>query len=386
MARVPIRLAVLAGLTSLALSPLAGAGAAVPAPSRFSPDFGRMNFLNGVQALSSHNVWAVGTFCKTDCADPRTQHDLVLHWNGERWARVASPNPGSGDTLTSVSAASARNIWAVGYFLGSAVGAVPALVLHWNGSKWARVPFRADKDVTLTAVSARSARDAWIVGYQSNPVSGGAHALAARWTGKAWRQVAIPHPSTTDFLSGIAVQSATNAWAVGQYCAAHCGTSAEVRKAMILRWNGTKWARAKVPGADAYDLDSIDVVSATDAWAAGLAMPSHNKITPLILHWNGKRWSTVMGVPGIAPQALAFGARNDGWALEDVVDVMRWNGVTWRRVSAFAPETTGFTGASATSPDDVWAVGVFCPPAHCGTAGPADTLIMHWNGRKWHRT
>lgn len=384
MARVPIRLAVLAGLASLVLSPLAAASAAPHARTRFSPDFGRENFLNSVQALSSHNAWAVGYFCKTDCADPRTQHDLILHWTGAHWARVASPNPGSGDVLNSVSAVSRSDIWAVGEYLGSP-GDVPALVLHWNGSKWARVAFRGDKDVTLTAVSARSARDAWIVGYQSNPVTGGARALAARWNGRAWRQVPVPHPGPVDFLNGIAVKSATSAWAVGQYCAARCSTIAEVRKAMIMRWNGRKWARVRVPATDAYDLSSIDVVSANDAWAAGLAMPSRNKVTSLILHWNGKRWSTVPGVRGVIPQGLAFGARGDGWALAYAVS-MRWNGVKWRKVVIPVPETTSFTAASATNTHDVWAVGLFCPPTRCGPSGPIDTLVMHWNGRKWVRT
>lgn len=385
MARVPIKLAVLAGLTSLVLSQLAVASAAVPARSRFSPDFGRQNVLNGVQAISSHNVWAVGYFCKTDCADPRTQHDLILHWNGARWARVASPSPGSGDVLTSVSAASASDIWAAGYYLGSG-SAVPPLVLHWNGRKWARVPFRIGTEVTLTAVSARSARDAWIAGFQQDPVTGRTHALAAHWNGKAWRQVAIPHPGSFDFLLGIAVKSATSAWAVGTYCAARCFRRDEVDKATILRWNGKKWALAKVPAADSYVLSSIDVVSATDAWAAGLAMPSRNKIAPLVLHWNGKHWSTVTGVLAVAPLALAFGARNDGWGLANIVS-LRWNGGKWRKVSIPAPETTSFTGASATSVDDVWAVGVYCPPARCTAPSPvSDTLIMHWNGRRWVRT
>src|SRR5215469_12277068 len=273
MAHVQIRLAILAGLASLVLYPLSGANAA--ALSRFSPDPGRWSVLASVQALSNHDVWAVGYYCKTNCADPLTQHDLILHWNGAHWARVASPNPGSGDVLNSVSAASASDIWAVGEYLGSA-GVLP-LVLHWNGSKWRRVAFRSENSVTLSAVSARSARDAWISGYESNPSTGHASTIAARWNGKAWRQVETPRRGAPAFLLGIAVKSATSGWAVGTYCAASCGSAARVDKAVILRWNGTKWAWVKVPAPDAYVLSSIEVVSATDAWAAGLAMPSRNK-------------------------------------------------------------------------------------------------------------
>lgn len=379
MSAVPIRLAALAALVPLSLSPLPVASAAAHAAHRFSPDFGRQSVLSAVQALSSHNAWAVGYFCRTDCADPRNEHDLILHWNGTRWAKVASPNPGSGDSLDSVSAASASDIWAVGVYLGSS-GDIDPLVLHWNGAKWRRVAFGGGARVMiLTAVSARSARNAWIIGYRN-------HVLAEHWDGKTWRQVPLPQPKTLDYLSAIAVRSPASAWAVGQYCVAHCLSPAEVVKAQILRWNGRKWARVKLPVTDAGDLSSIDVVSATDAWAAGQAMPSPTKTTPLILHWNGKRWSRVADGPGVSPHALAFGARNDGWAMANVVS-MRWNGVKWRKVSIPAPGTTDFTGVSATSASDVWAVGVFCPPNDCAAATPFfDTLAMHWNGRRWQRT
>jgi hypothetical protein len=41
---------------------------------------------------------------------------LILHWNGTKWAQVASPSPGSGSSLYAVAASSASDIWAVGQF------------------------------------------------------------------------------------------------------------------------------------------------------------------------------------------------------------------------------------------------------------------------------
>jgi hypothetical protein len=42
---------------------------------------------------------------------------LILHWNGTKWAQVASPNPSSSsNVLNAVAASSALNAWAVGRF------------------------------------------------------------------------------------------------------------------------------------------------------------------------------------------------------------------------------------------------------------------------------
>jgi hypothetical protein len=42
---------------------------------------------------------------------------LILRWNWMKWARVVSPNPGSGNTLYAAAASSTSNVWAVGVFI-----------------------------------------------------------------------------------------------------------------------------------------------------------------------------------------------------------------------------------------------------------------------------
>lgn len=51
---------------------------------------------------------------------------------------VSSPNvPGSGENnLLGVTAVSAKNIWAVGYYIGTP----KTLIEHWNGTSWIVVP------------------------------------------------------------------------------------------------------------------------------------------------------------------------------------------------------------------------------------------------------
>ena len=48
--------------------------------------------------------------------DGTIEKTLILHWNGAKWAQVASPTPSSSSILNAVAASSASNVWAVGRF------------------------------------------------------------------------------------------------------------------------------------------------------------------------------------------------------------------------------------------------------------------------------
>lgn len=366
---------------TVALRPLAS----LRPQARFSPDPGQQNFLSSVQTLTAKDAWAVGSYCKARCETSPTQHTLVLHWNGIRWTRVPSPSPGFDDTLASVSGSSPADVWAVGQNVPRR-GMPGPLVLRWNGRRWVHRGFRAfgtADDVNLSAVSARSARDAWIVGFESDPFTNVTKAVAAHWNGSAWRQAPVPQPGNPSFLHDVSVVSAKNAWAVGNYCAVSCSGTREVRRGMILHWNGRKWLVMRVP-VKSTDIHDITALSATDTWAAGDFLAGRS-LVPVILHWNGKRWSSVRNEPSVVPQVLAFGTRDDGWGLAGDVSI-RWNGTRWRQVTIPGPETSSFAGASALGPSDIWIVGFYCPPARCGRqSAEIDTLVMHWNGRSWTR-
>src|SRR5205814_6023476 len=89
------------------------------------PPTGSGNFgLDGVIAISSSNVWAVG--------------DYIEHWDGTKW-NVDKWYGG----LNGVAALSANDIWAVGGNGGSNVDADAsdkALIVHWNGTNWSLIP------------------------------------------------------------------------------------------------------------------------------------------------------------------------------------------------------------------------------------------------------
>jgi hypothetical protein len=97
--------------------------------------------LTGVDAFSPADVWAVGYAATKNCAYNCIDQTVSVHWNGTRWIRVATPDPGGpgqSSILLGMGAAGPSDIWAVGrYYLS--VAAIPhTLILHWNGTSWSQ--------------------------------------------------------------------------------------------------------------------------------------------------------------------------------------------------------------------------------------------------------
>jgi len=247
--------------------------------------------LNDVVALTRTNVWAVGGTNPS----PVVQHQtVVMHFNGEKWYRVASPNPnaGSGDNqLESIAAASPTNMWAVGGYLGGLLRTGDqSLVLHFNGKKWYQVasPNPATgpqpQDPLSRVVMGPKGTTAWAVGTTS--VEGALDALVLRFNGKRWVSVAVPGP-TYQALNGIAVPTATSAWFVG---------STANYTPLVLRWNGKRLvgmrAPASPPGFQSW-LNDVAVGSSSDVYVSGIY--GHNSPSSpdqlLLFHFNGKVWA-----------------------------------------------------------------------------------------------
>jgi hypothetical protein len=138
--------------------------------------------------------------------------------------------------------------------------------------------------------------------------------------------------------------------------------------------------------------DGIAASSARDVWAVGMAFVGGLSKT-LIMHWDGTRWTIVpsstpdgdtelMGVlatwthniwaVGIAyPSTCGRGGPN----CQTVI--MHWNSKRWMVLPIPNPPS-GYLNllwaASATSRGNIWAV---------GTTDYASTLIVHWNGNSW---
>lgn len=188
--------------------------------------------ITSVSADSPSDAWAVGS---SDTAS-NTIVSLIEHWNGSRWTVVPSPDPGrSIINLYGVSALSSTDVWAVGSYVVSATQ--ETLVLHWNGSNWTQVPSPSvGQSSVLNSVTAISPSNAWAVG------SGGSGTVVLHWNGSTWAQVASPSPGGDNgTLASVSAVSPANVWAVGTN---FTGSKTGGEITIILHWNGRSWVRS----------------------------------------------------------------------------------------------------------------------------------------------
>src|SRR6266496_3053776 len=131
------------------------------------------NQLNAVAVVSVNSVWAVGFSPDPSGSPLYIRRTLIEHWNGSSWSVSASPNP-AGNTyveLNGVAAIASNDIWAVGH--GGDPGSIPLTTLteHWNGTGWSIIPSPSPGTYNgnvLNAISAVATNDVWAVGwYQS---------------------------------------------------------------------------------------------------------------------------------------------------------------------------------------------------------------------------
>jgi hypothetical protein len=258
-----------------------------------SPAPGSGSTLNAIAATSLTNAWAVGTY-----NNDTTNQTLVEHWNGTKWSKVPSPSPScpAGINLNGVAATSSSNAWAVGYC--NTGSADQTLVLHWNGIKWSRAaspsPSCPAGGISLNGVSAISSSWAWVVG--DCYTSSGVKTVTLRWNGTAWKRVVSPNPggSRGSTLIAVTATSRTNVWAVGSYGIGTLTAS----QTLVLHWNGTAWAQVASPNpgpsGSQNNLLGIAVLSSSEAWAVGDYQPvAEGNDSTLTEHWNGTTWNHV---------------------------------------------------------------------------------------------
>src|SRR5262249_8537605 len=104
-----------------------------------NPNFN--GILNATAAVASNDIWAVGTVGNgTTLSAILNSEPNIEHFNGTRWSVVTSPLPKFGGELNGVTALASNNVWAVGQMNStSTAGGFPIaipLIEHWNGMKW----------------------------------------------------------------------------------------------------------------------------------------------------------------------------------------------------------------------------------------------------------
>jgi hypothetical protein len=304
-------------------------------------------------------------------------------------------------TLEAVAATSTTNAWAV----GDRGQQDTPLIVHWNGTKWSRVPAGAPADTWLHAVAASSPGNAWALG-ETYPPTGSLRQMPVilHWDGRAWRQVPSPVPSGA-FLSFVSVTSSANAWVVGSYFASANRSPASTRP-IALHWNGSAWRRVPlpVPAGAAAELTGVSATSASNAWAVGgFASSGTDPAAGFVLHWDGSSWSQVPSAPASAggPVAVAATATDYAWLADSATGsefawpggrvAGLWNGRDWTTVPIPLVQTHnegrgGQVSALAVAGHVAWMAGDYCTTTtSCGN-GQLLPFLLRWTGGAWQLT
>jgi hypothetical protein len=264
------------------------------------------NYLRGVVAVATDDVWAVGYRF-----DQSSEVTLTEHWDGTEWRIVPSPNVRTGaNQLVAVSASSTDDVWAVGSYVKQ--GLYKTLAMHWDGSTWTvvRTP-NATFDNFLYDVVAITPTDAWAVGF------GGTHgkALTFHWDGVAWTRVANPDVPGGPFLNSIDAVASNDVWTAGE--------TGSPTATLVEHWTGSSWSvvpSPNVPGQDSM-FSAIAVSGPSRAWAVGWSIDNSFGRT-LVQEWDGSAWSLVPSPNGGAGTNYVYGVTatgSDAWFVGEAV-------------------------------------------------------------------
>ena len=297
-----------------------------------SPNSGNLdNSLQSVGAVTSSNIWAVGSYIVNNLSQHQT---LIVHWNGTQWSIVPSPNLSADDALRAVSADTSNNVWAVGLTFGAA----RTLVEHWDGTQWSIVPSPNPSDnSSLENVAVVAPNDVWAVGHYL--VGDAPYTLIEHWDGLQWSIIPSPDPGPHNILSGLTEISSTDLWAVGSY------GMPNTEQPLTLHWDGSVWKVVPSPSLGTNSgLTAVSAISANDIWAVGTYSSAGTPAYTLIQHWDATRWSVVPSPNPSTEENLLLGVRaisaDDVWAVGSYLDDQRlrqtltvhWDGAQWRVV------------------------------------------------------
>jgi hypothetical protein len=229
----------------------------VPTPDLSSFD----NDLSSVSAASPTDAWAVGAYYPP--SNPEVLSTLGMHWEGKRWTAYPMPNVGPNEnSLLGVSELGNGEAWAAGYF-ASANYEQRTLIEHFNGSAWEVLPSPnpGAQGNIFYGVSALDGSDVWAVGGQRDS-SGIWHPLVEHYDGSKWSVVSVPDPGNDVLLYAISASSANDIYAVGQE------GSSFPSQALLEHYNGKEWSVTKTEEDPTETLDPFGL----DATASGVTV------------------------------------------------------------------------------------------------------------------
>lgn len=292
-------------------------------PSQNSSVQNSISGLSSVSALSDTDAWTVGVYWYNNY---NNSHQIIEHWDGNQW--TLDNSQGSTDTysyLSGVSMLSSSEAFAVGqsgtsnnpYFPGTH----PLVEEYLNGA-WTVVPIPLVNAVNgfLTSVTAVSSSDIWAVGYNIDTDS----ELIVRKHGSIWEVVTPPaRTSHGGILNSVAALSASDIWAFG--------TSDKYGRqghAIADHWNGTVWTPEDPPvqtnGTGTVFYTASAIPSTGTVWASGQTYLENSTTSPLLANIVNGAWNyvTVTPAPGQCINYTGASCSYNVAATENEVDLV----------------------------------------------------------------
>jgi hypothetical protein len=209
--------------------------------------------------LGRNDVWAVGSRnIVLRSTHHKARRPFVEHWNGKVWSVVAAPNILAGGTeLGQIGAAPDGDLWIVGSAYTRSPGAAylerRPVVMRWSGTAWKimRLPGRlAGGYIGFSSLVVRGRGDVWVGGNEVTPKDGEVP-FVAHWDGVAWRlfhlaELGLAGVRVETDLESITAAGADDVWTAaynGDYTQSPDGSVAQASP-VILHWDGTRWSRS----------------------------------------------------------------------------------------------------------------------------------------------
>lgn len=246
------------------------------------------------------------------------------------WQQVPSPTD---NDLFGIKLVSDQEAWAVGS---------GGTVLHWINQFWQNESNWVMPGATMRGVDFANGTG-WMVGFTGSPQNPGSPVVYNYSYGR-WNY------QPTDASGGLFAVSAVaqnDAWAVG--------TTGD-GKVLIEHWNGSSWNHDASVGDISGHLNAITMLGGAQGWAVGETGDS-----PLILHYDGTRWSQ-QSLPPFTGTFTAYDLKGiamvdgtHGWAVGTKTNTLGWNygcvfrydasgGYTWPVVGSFWHEVSAASG------------------------------------------
>ena len=351
---------------------------------------GVANELKAIDGQARDDVWAVGSWQEQN----QQPQPLILHWDGNEWSIVATPNLPRGGRLHGVSMESRTDVWAAGEFVND-VGNPDGLLLHWDGMAWTQVALPTfGLYPSLHDIVSVGAHSVWAVGRYYEPAMSRYLTLAVHWNGASWTRAPNQEPAGTQFAEfrGVAGASSSHVWAAGHYYDAtgsHSFTARYFPPCVIPSPTVTP-AVTNTPSLTPTPRTCwVPTHTATLDPNVPTASPTPRASCPTPPPSCARAWSFLQPPVGQGPDhtlsAVEVIAEDDVWALGESSSYngayslrykygVHWDGCSWS--DAQLPDGALIRDAAAVASGNMWAVG--------WTSFNSQPIVLRWDGTRWN--